>query len=42
MSPDRSASAALPREIFKDYDIRDIVGRTLTASVVGQIGQAIG
>lgn len=29
-------------EIFKAYDIRGIVGRTLTASVVEQIGQAIG
>ena len=29
-------------EIFKAYDIRGIVGRTLTAPVVEQIGQAIG
>jgi phosphomannomutase/phosphoglucomutase len=32
----------LPSEIFKAYDIRGIVGRTLTAPVVEQIGQAIG
>ncbi|HEX5362751.1 MAG TPA: phosphomannomutase/phosphoglucomutase [Gallionella sp.] len=29
-------------EIFKAYDIRGIVGRTLTAETVEQIGQAIG
>ena len=32
----------LPPEIFKAYDIRGIVGRTLTAPVVEQIGRAIG
>ncbi|MGH8623495.1 MAG: phosphomannomutase/phosphoglucomutase, partial [Burkholderiales bacterium] len=32
----------LPPEIFKAYDIRGIVGRTLTAPVVERIGQAIG
>ncbi|HUO45115.1 MAG TPA: phosphomannomutase/phosphoglucomutase [Burkholderiales bacterium] len=32
----------LPPEIFKAYDIRGIVGRTLTPAVVEKIGQAIG
>ena len=32
----------LPPEIFKAYDIRGIVGKTLTAPVVESIGQAIG
>ena len=32
----------LPSEIFKAYDIRGIVGKTLTAGVVRQIGQALG
>jgi phosphomannomutase/phosphoglucomutase len=32
----------LPREIFKAYDIRGIVGKTLTPEIVGAIGQAIG
>ena len=32
----------LPAEIFKAYDIRGIVGRTLTAEGVVAIGQAIG
>ncbi len=31
-----------PREIFKAYDIRGIVGKTLTPSIVRDIGQAIG
>ncbi len=33
---------ALPREIFKAYDIRGIVGKTLTAEIVERIGHAIG
>ncbi len=33
---------ALPSEIFKAYDIRGIVGKTLTPEVVRQIGQALG
>jgi phosphomannomutase / phosphoglucomutase len=33
---------ALPPEIFKAYDIRGIVGKTLTADIVRQIGQALG
>ena len=32
----------LPGEIFKAYDIRGIVGRTLTAEIVAEIGHAIG
>ena len=33
---------SLPPEIFKAYDIRGIVGRTLTPAIVTQIGQGIG
>jgi phosphomannomutase/phosphoglucomutase len=33
---------SLPAEIFKAYDIRGIVGRTLTAPIVESIGQALG
>ncbi len=32
----------LPKEIFKAYDIRGIVGKTLTDDIVEQIGHAIG
>jgi phosphomannomutase/phosphoglucomutase len=32
----------LPAEIFKAYDVRGIVGKTLTVPVVERIGQAIG
>ncbi len=32
----------LPSEIFKAYDIRGIVGKTLTPDIVTQIGRAIG
>lgn len=32
----------IPPEIFKAYDIRGIVGRTLTPPIVEQIGRAIG
>lgn len=35
-------NAPLSREIFKAYDIRGIVGKTLTVEVVNQIGQALG
>jgi len=34
--------AAFPKEIFKAYDIRGIVGKTLTPEIVEAIGQAIG
>ena len=33
---------SLPREIFKAYDIRGIVGKTLTPDIVEAIGHAIG
>jgi len=33
---------SIPPEIFKAYDIRGIVGRTLTPEIVGLIGHAIG
>ncbi len=34
--------APLPREIFKAYDIRGIVGKTLTADIVRRIGHGLG
>ena len=34
--------STLPQEIFKAYDIRGVVGETLTEAVVRDIGQAIG
>ncbi len=37
-----TASAQLPPEIFKAYDIRGIVGKSLTPAIVERIGQAIG
>jgi phosphomannomutase/phosphoglucomutase len=33
---------SLPPEIFKAYDIRGIVGRTLTPDIVRSIGRALG
>ncbi len=33
---------ALPAEIFKAYDIRGVVGKTLTPAIVEQIGAALG
>ncbi len=33
---------SLPKEIFKAYDIRGVVGRTLTADVVRAVGQGLG
>jgi phosphomannomutase/phosphoglucomutase len=35
-------SVKLPPEIFKAYDIRGVVGRTLTADAVRSIGQGLG
>ena len=35
-------TATLPAEIFKAYDIRGIVDKTLTPAIVERIGQAIG
>ena len=32
----------LPPEIFKAYDIRGVVGKTLTPSIVEAIGRALG
>ena len=32
----------LPGEIFKAYDIRGVVGKTLTGPIVQSIGQALG
>ena len=32
----------LPSEIFKAYDIRGIVGKTLTPDIVQRIGQGLG
>src|ERR1700682_830206 len=32
----------LPADIFKAYDIRGVVGKTLTGSIVRDIGQALG
>ena len=37
-----TAHPSLPLEIFKAYDIRGIVGKTLTPAIVELIGQAIG
>ncbi len=37
-----AAPPVLPPEIFKAYDIRGIVGRTLTPAITERIGQAIG
>jgi phosphomannomutase/phosphoglucomutase len=34
--------STIPKEIFKAYDIRGIVGKTLTDEIVEQIGHAIG
>lgn len=35
-------SNAIPKEIFKAYDIRGIVGKTLTPAIVESIGHALG
>jgi phosphomannomutase/phosphoglucomutase len=35
-------NALLPAEIFKAYDIRGIVGKTLTADIVRRIGHGLG
>jgi phosphomannomutase/phosphoglucomutase len=37
-----AATASLPPEIFKAYDIRGIVGKTLTPAIVERIGLALG
>ncbi len=38
----RKMTTTLPEEIFKAYDIRGIVGKTLTAPIVRRVGQAFG
>ncbi len=40
--PAHFPSMQLPAEIFKAYDIRGVVGRTLTAPIVAAIGRALG
>jgi phosphomannomutase/phosphoglucomutase len=37
-----SKSVSLPAEIFKAYDIRGIVGKSLTTAIIEQIGRALG
>ena len=37
-----SSPMTLPSEIFKAYDIRGIVGKTLTPPIVHAVGQALG
>ncbi|GAB4511864.1 MAG: hypothetical protein Tsb0026_15350 [Sulfuricaulis sp.] len=37
-----TATSPLPPEIFKAYDIRGIVGKTLTPAIVELVGQALG
>ena len=39
---EKAHAAEIPAEIFKAYDIRGIVGRTLTPAIVECIGQALG
>ena len=39
---DLADAATLPDEIFKAYDIRGIVGKTLSTDIAKKIGQAIG
>ena len=36
------SAPALPASIFRAYDIRGVVGKTLTADIVREIGRAIG
>ncbi len=42
MASSGPAADLLPPEIFKPYDIRGIVGKTLTPAIVERIGHAIG
>jgi phosphomannomutase/phosphoglucomutase len=41
-TPQTNTIQAIPHEIFKAYDIRGIVGKTLTPAIVEAIGQALG
>ncbi len=38
----QASNTAIPKEIFKAYDIRGIVGKTLTPEIVESIGHAVG
>ncbi|MGJ8619650.1 MAG: phosphomannomutase/phosphoglucomutase [Methylophilaceae bacterium] len=40
--PSNNTSDSIPKEIFKAYDIRGIVGKTLTPEIVEAIGHALG
>lgn len=42
LNPSTIQSALAPRSIFKAYDIRGIVGKTLTPAIVEAIGHALG
>jgi len=42
VTPTAASTSPLPTEIFKAYDIRGIVGQTLTPAIVERIGRAIG
>jgi phosphomannomutase/phosphoglucomutase len=42
LNPTTIQSALAPRSIFKAYDIRGIVGKTLTPAIVEAIGHALG
>lgn len=41
-TPQINTIQAIPHEIFKAYDIRGIIGKTLTPAIVEAIGQALG
>lgn len=40
--PDKAEPGVVPESIFRAYDIRGVVGRTLTPEIVCQIGRAFG
>ena len=42
LNPVTIQSPLAPRSIFKAYDIRGIVGKTLTPKIVESIGHALG
>ncbi|MBT7952731.1 MAG: phosphomannomutase/phosphoglucomutase [Gammaproteobacteria bacterium] len=41
-APTASATTEISAEIFRAYDIRGVVGETITAEIITKIGQAIG
>mgnify|MGYP002619849943 CR=1 FL=1 len=41
-APEAPSTPQVPEEIFREYDIRGIVGKTLNAEIMEQIGRAIG